>query len=249
MVGPPRPLHWVVMSDLMRLLEADPDLGRDLAPEQFQAASNELVVQTVEIPRGRWDVDEAWRQTRAELGLLIVEGVLLSEVTVGTRSSLEVLGSGDLIRPWPRDRHTPELEVTLRLTAPDTARVAVLDRHVMAQAMRWPSVLGQIGERSMGRTSSATLRLLIQQVVRIDERLLLALWGLAERFGRVTPGGVLVAVPLNHTMLAGLVGAHRPSVSHALSDLTQRGALERVEGGGWLLHGEFSPVALGTADA
>jgi hypothetical protein len=46
-------------------------------------------------------------------------------------------------------------------------------------------------------------------------------------------------------MLAGLVGAHRPSVSHALSDLTQRGALQRVDAGGWLLHGDFSTVALG----
>jgi CRP-like cAMP-binding protein len=230
---------------LVRLLEADADLGRELTPEQFAAACNDIVADTVEIQRGRWDADATWVETGAELGLLMVEGVVLSEVTVGTRSTLEVLGPGDVLRPWPRDRHSPELDVSVRVTATDTARVAVLDRHVIAHAMRWPSVLGQIGERLVGRASSATLRLLIQQVVRIDERILLALWGLAERFGKVTPEGVLVPVPLNHTMLAGLVGAHRPSVSHALSDLTQRGALERVEGGGWLLHGQFSPVALG----
>ncbi|HMJ34211.1 MAG TPA: helix-turn-helix domain-containing protein [Baekduia sp.] len=235
------------MSELVRLLEADPDLGRGLAPEQFETAGRELVATTLEVPRGRWDPTAQWAESDAQLGLLIVEGILLSEVSVGSRTSLEVLGPGDVVRPWPSDRHAPELDVHLRLTAPDGARLAVLDRHFIAQAQRWPSVLGQIAERAMGRTSSATLRLLIQQVVRIDERLLLALWGLAERFGKVTPGGVLVPVALNHTMLAGLVGAHRPSVSHALSDLTQRGALERVEGGGWLLHGEFSPVALGGA--
>jgi hypothetical protein len=233
------------MPDLVRLMEADPELGRELSPEQFAAASSELVATTVEVQRGRWDVSATWAETGAELGLLIVEGVLLSEVTVGTRSSLEVLGPGDLVRPWPRDRHAPQLDVQLRLMAPDRLRLAVIDRHVIGQALRWPSVLGQITDRSMGRTSSATLRLLVQQVVRIDDRILLALWGLSERFGKVTPDGVLVPVPLNHTMLAALVGAHRPSVSHALSDLTQRGALERVETGGWLLHGEFSPVALG----
>jgi CRP/FNR family cyclic AMP-dependent transcriptional regulator len=233
------------MSELVHLMEVDPELGRDLAPEQFDAACKALVATVVDVPRGRWDPATTWAESAAELGLLIVEGVLLSEVSVGSRSSLEVLGPGDVVRPWPRDRHTPQLDVQLRLTALDGVRFAVLDRHVIAQAQRWPSVLGQIAERAMGRTSSATLRLLVQQVVRIDERLLLTLWGLAERFGKVTPEGVLVPVPLNHTMLAGLVGAHRPSVSHALSDLTQRGALERVEGGGWLLHGEFSPVALG----
>jgi CRP/FNR family cyclic AMP-dependent transcriptional regulator len=233
------------MSDLVALLDADPELGRDLAPDQFDAAAREMMATTLEIPRGRWDPTPTWAESHPELGLLILEGVLLSEVTVGSRTSLEVLGPGDVVRPWPADRHAPQLEVALRLTAPEGARFAMLDHHVIAQAQRWPTVLGQIAQRAMGRTSSATLRLLIQQVVRIDERLLLALWGLAERFGKVTPEGVLVPVPLNHTMLAALVGAHRPSVSHALSDLTQRGALERVDGGGWLLHGEFSPVALG----
>jgi hypothetical protein len=229
------------MSEMVRLLEADPELGRDLAPEAFDMAAAALVARTMEISRGRWDIAAAWAESRAELGLLIVEGVLLSEVAVGQRTSLEVLGPGDLVRPWPARRFPPQVDVRLRVTAPGHARVAVLDAHVMAQAMRWPAILGQVTDRAMGRTSSATLRLLVQQVVRIDERLLLTLWGLAERFGKVTPDGVLVPVALNHTMLAGLVGAHRPSVSHALSDLSGRGALERVEGGGWLLHEEFLP--------
>ena len=237
------------MSELVRLLEADPEIGRDLAPEQFAVAERELVATGIDVPRGRWDLDAAWAESGAVLGLLVVEGVLLSEVAVGSRTSLELLGPGDVLRPWPAGRHAPELAVDLRVTAPDGARVAVLDGHVIAQGLRWPSVLGQIAERAMGRTSSATLRLLVQQVVRTDERLLLALWGLAERFGKVTPDGVLVPVALNHTMLAGLVGAHRPSVSHALADLTARGALERVEGGGWLLHGAFAPEALGRRPA
>ena len=229
---------------MVRLLEADPDLGRDLAPAAFDEALAGLVARAADIPRGRWDFAAAWAETKAELGLLLVEGVLLSEVSVGPRTSLEVLGPGDLLRPWPARRFPPQIDVRLKVTAPEHARVAVLDARVIAHALRWPAILGQVADRAMGRTSSATLRLLIQQVVRIDERLLLTLWGLAERLGKVTPEGVLVPVPLNHTMLAGLVGAHRPSVSHALSDLTERGALERVEGGGWLLHEEFSPEEL-----
>jgi CRP/FNR family cyclic AMP-dependent transcriptional regulator len=233
------------MSEHVLLLEVDPELGRELAPQSFAVAAKELVAPVLDVPRGRWDLAAAWAETGAVLGLLVVEGVLLSEVAVGTRTSLEVLGPGDLVRPWPAGRHAPQLDAHLRVTAPGPVRLAVLDRHVIAQGLRWPAVLGQVADRAMGRTSSATLRLLIQQVVRIDERLLLMLWGLAERFGKVTPHGVLVPLALNHTMLAGLVGAHRPSVSHALADLTERGALERVESGGWLLHGAFPPDALG----
>src|SRR3954462_525413 len=162
------------MSEMVRLLEADPDLGRELSPEAFEEAAAGLGARTVEVSRGRWDFPAAWTETNAELGLLNVEGVLLSEVAVGVRMSLEVLGPGDLLRPWPARRFPPQIEVIGRVTAPQDARLAVLDTHVIAQAMRWPSILGQVVDRSMGRTSSATLRLLIQQVVRIDERLLLA---------------------------------------------------------------------------
>ena len=62
--------------------------------------------------------------------------------------------------------------------------------------------MSQVTGRVMGRATSASLRLIVHQVVRIDDRVLVSLWGLAERFGRVTPEGVLVPLPINHTMMA-----------------------------------------------
>ena len=100
-------------------------------------------------------------------------------------------------------------------------------------------MLGEVTGRVMGRATSASLRLLINQVVRIDDRVLLSLWGLAERFGRVTPDGVLVPVPINHTMMARFVGAQRPTVSQAVGELVRRGDVVRLDDGGWLLKGSF----------
>src|SRR5918992_1202379 len=70
------------------------------------------------------------------------------------------------------------------------------------------------------------------------DRLLALLWCLAERWGRVVPGGVLVTLRLPHRTLAGMVGARRPSVTTALGQLMARGDIERRPDGSWLLRGQ-----------
>jgi CRP-like cAMP-binding protein len=71
---------------------------------------------------------------------------------------------------------------------------------------------------------------------RVEDRLLLTLWHLAERWGRVRPDAIAVPLPLSHQRLADLVGAHRPSVTTAMGDLVRSGAVSRSEGGIWMLH-------------
>jgi DNA-binding GntR family transcriptional regulator len=61
---------------------------------------------------------------------------------------------------------------------------------------------------------------------------------LAERWGRVTPEGVVVPLPLGHQRLADLVGASRQSVTTAMGGLTRDGAISRRDNGDWVLHGE-----------
>lgn len=233
------------MDGIVRLLEVDPDLGSGLEPEAFATAESEILVRTVEAPRGAWDLEQTWAATGAELALLMLDGVIARDAGVGRRVSLEVLGTGDALRPWPKDRHAEALKVRLRFNVMEPARFAILDGAFVQRAARWPVVIGQVTGRVMGRSTSATLRLLIHQVVRIDDRVLLSLWGLAERFGRVTPDGILVPVPINHTMMARFVGAQRPTVSQAVGELTRRGEVERLEDGGWLLKGDFPDRALG----
>ena len=67
-------------------------------------------------------------------------------------------------------------------------------------------------------------------------RLALLLWHLAARWGKVEPGGIRLALPLTHQLLGRLVGAERPSVSHALARLAHAG-LVTGHGDEWHLHG------------
>jgi hypothetical protein len=60
------------------------------------------------------------------------------------------------------------------------------------------------------------------------------MWLLAESWGQVTASGTVLPIELTHSALGGLIGARRPTVTLALSELSERGALVR-QAGGWLL--------------
>ena len=62
------------------------------------------------------------------------------------------------------------------------------------------------------------------------------LWHLAARWGKVEPAGIRLSLPLTHRLLGQLVGAERPSVSHALARLAEAG-LVTGRGDEWHLHG------------
>ena len=72
---------------------------------------------------------------------------------------------------------------------------------------------------------------------RVDMRLHMLFWHLADRWGRVRAHGTIVPLRLSHSVLADLVAARRPTVSSALSDLAER-ELVRPLDEGWLLSGE-----------
>ena len=77
----------------------------------------------------------------------------------------------------------------------------------------------------------------ISQQPRLDDRLWMLFWELADRHGKVHPDGVHVDLPLTHEVLSHLCGARRPSVSSALTKLAEQGRLER-NGRGWVLRGD-----------
>jgi hypothetical protein len=71
---------------------------------------------------------------------------------------------------------------------------------------------------------------------KLEIRLVLLLWHLAARWGRVEPTGIRLSLPLTHRLLGQLVAAERPSISHALSRLSHAG-LVTGSAGDWHLHG------------
>ena len=115
--------------------------------------------------------------------------------------------------------------------------VAVLDRRFAAElaaAPRSPRVLfDRLGERSIRLATTQA----ISQLTRVDRRLRALFWHLAERWGRVGGEGVDRPLALTHRILGQLVGARRPTVSTALSELAERDELVRRPDGSWLLRG------------
>jgi hypothetical protein len=119
----------------------------------------------------------------------------------------------------------------------DDVRLAVVDHGLAVRAAQWPEVFAALVDRAARRAERLVVMQAIGHLTRVDDRLLAMLWCLAERWGRVVPGGVAVNVRLPHRTLAGMVGARRPSVTTALGQLIARGDLERRPEGGWILRG------------
>lgn len=83
----------------------------------------------------------------------------------------------------------------------------MLDHDLVTGMTHWPQLGVELFARGTRRTHSLAVSLTIAHHQRVDDRLLLTLWHLAERWGRVRPEGISVPLPLSHQRLADLVGA------------------------------------------
>ena len=227
------------------LLDLDPDLG-ELMDDGRRAAARQALIATVHTLRpGPWDVERLRDAGPEHVGLLIVEGLVAREVVLSDNVSCELLGPGDLIRPW--QFHAEQLlRAEVRWTVLDSGRVAVVDRRLGSQLAQYPEVNAMLIDRLCERAQRLAVSQAISQLNGVDRRLLALFWQLAERWGKVVAGGVSVTLPLPHRLIAELVGARRPTVSTALGPLADRRTLTR-DGETWLLRGD--PVGIPTGEA
>jgi hypothetical protein len=161
--------------------------------------------------------------------------VIAVEVQVEDRTATELVGAGDLLQPPDRARDDL-LEHLYGWHVLVPARVAVLDAAFSERVRPWPQIALALLRRAGKRATDLDVQRAIACQPRLEVRLTLMLWHLAARWGRVEMGGIRLSLPLTHRMLGQLVGAERPSVSHALARLAQA---ELVTGRGneWHLHG------------
>src|SRR3954466_8065014 len=224
------------------LLELDPGLGELLAEDRREAAERELRVRMTTFGVGEWDGGRLADADPMRLGLLIAEGVLAREVVLGDTVSTELLGPGDILRPWHIEGPPELLPVTIRWNALSAIRLALIDRRAAAALGRYPEIGAVIIDRLSERGHRLGVTQAISQLNRVDRRLLALFWHLAERWGRVARDGIAVPLVLSHRLIGELVGARRPTVSTALADLARDGQLGRRDDGTWLLTGE--PVSV-----
>ncbi len=220
------------------LLELDPELGQLLTAERREAATHELRVRVSTFPVGEWDGGRLAEADPMHLGLLIVEGVLAREIVLGDTVSTELLGPGDILRPWHIGGPPELLAVSVRWNALSAVRLGLVDRRTTVALGRFPEIGAVIVDRLSERAQRLAVTQAISQLNRVDRRLLALFWHLAERWGRVARDGIAVPLVLSHRLIGELVGARRPTISTALAELARDGQLVRREDGTWLLTGE-----------
>jgi hypothetical protein len=229
----------------IRVLEAQPDLTEGLDAEQTMVARRHAVAVLETLEPGPWT--PSFEATPGAIGLLVIDGVLARDVRIGGRWASELLGPGDLLRPWDHDDGSDaSIESPSAWNVLERTRLAVLDERFARIVGRWPEVTAGLFSRTVRRARGMAIMLAISNLTRVDERVVAVMWHLADRWGHVTPEGVVVPVPLTHEMIGKLVGAHRPSVTSALGELQRGGRLTRRDDG-WLLHGEPPRLADGLA--
>lgn len=228
----------------VHVLDADPDLGASLPAAQLPEARSRLVARVQVVSQGPW-IDARTQATRpGHLGLLVLDGVVSRELLMDDNISSELLGQGDLIRPWQTPAPSRLLQAEVRWTVLQTARLAVFGPSFARALAQFPEVNSALIDRVTERANRVALGQAISQLNGVDGRVLALFWHLAERWGRMTSKGVMMPLALPHRIIAQLVGARRPTVSTAIARLVEQGAIERRSGGTWLLHGD--PVGLPT---
>ena len=224
----------------VEVLRIDPGLGEALTAVERPRAQAAARARAIDVGAGRWDVPLAPDRFRGWLGLLVLEGLLARHVEIEAMAWTELLGPGDLLQPWTHVNETAStLPAEARYEVVEPARLAVLDRNFALRIAPWPELTAALLARAIERTRWLTYHLAAGQPARIDERVWMALWHLADRFGHVTPRGVeLVLSGLTHEVLAVMLGARRPTVSAALRRLAELGLITQQRRGAWLLHGD-----------
>jgi len=221
---------------ICRVLQEDPDLAEAIPSEMRQRAIDECIAPALRLHRGSWG-NEGADLLRTGIGLLVLDGLLIRRVGVDGRFGAELLGDGDLLRPWQGEDVQPTLPHTTRWRVVQPSRIAVLDVRAAARFARYPELTGRLVGRALERSRNLAVNMAIVHHARIEVRLHMLFWHLAERWGRVGTQGLTVALKLTHAVLADLVAAHRPSVSGALAELSKRGLVQPHDRG-WLLTGE-----------
>jgi CRP/FNR family transcriptional regulator, cyclic AMP receptor protein len=230
------PLH---PAGRVALLDVDPDLAGSRRGADLERLRDRLTAPVYRLAVGA--LPEPPTQSRdGHLGFLVLKGLLLYEVSACGRSTAELLGPGDLVRPWGSELAS-SLESEVRWSVLEQVLLADLGTVASSRASESGEVFEVLVKRCADRAEAAAIQRSITAHVRVDVRVLAYLWHLADRFGVVVPGAVKLDVPLTHAVLARLVGARRPTVTTALQRLMQLGYLRR-EARVFVLVGDASAV-------
>jgi hypothetical protein len=233
-------------SALCHPLREDPELAEIIPPDRRQQAIEQCTASELRLASGPGTA-QALPPIEGGVGLLVMGGLLIRRVGIDGRFGAELLGEGDLLRPWQGEHDSPLLPLETGWSVVHPVRLAVLDEDFSQHFMSYPELAACFVARATQRARNLAVNMAIVHQARVDVRLRMLLWHLAGRWGRVRSDGTAVPLRLTHSVLAELVAARRPTVTSALSDLARRELVRPVKDA-WLLYGD-PPVELLDFDA
>ena len=92
-----------VLIDTSQVLLEDAELAQSLRGERLTTATRECVARAIHVPAGPWSPRHDIDGMHFGIGLLMLDGLLVRRVGVAGRFGAELLGDGDLLRPWQQD--------------------------------------------------------------------------------------------------------------------------------------------------
>ena len=220
---------------VVRVLDHDPDLMRDLDVEAAAAARVYALARGYVLDNGHWTPPRA-SQCAGAIGLLLLDGLMTRCVTVKGITCPELLGQGDVVRPWEELTAFSDGERTTSWRVLKPVTFAVLGDRFAETIRRWPSIGTALLTRSIDRSRWLGLQMAVPQVRRADDRLRLLMGDLAGRWGKVTPYGVVLPLPLTNQLLAELTCLRRPTVSSTMTRLARTGEIVRRPRAGFVLN-------------
>ncbi len=122
----------------------------------------------------------------------MLDGLLVRQTEVDGLRCCELLGPGDLLRPWDETGTDATFESSAHWRVLQPTRIALLDAGFARRAARWPSLTAELLQRTVARSRSLSVLLALTQARRADVRLRTLFWHLADRWGRVTPNGIVL---------------------------------------------------------
>ena len=221
---------------MVRVLDEDLELAAAIDPGRRRQARIRAIAPLIEVPQGSWEPPSLPRQPGRDLGLLVLSGLVSRDIELAGRCFVELRGPEDLLRPWDDAADVTSISARPTWTVREPMRLAWLDGDFASETAAWPGITSALLERATRRARMLSVRLVILEMRHVHLKVLLLLWHLADRWGRVTSEGVRLNLELTHEMIASMIGAHRTSVTLAVRKLRDEGRITR-DRRGWLLVG------------
>lgn len=218
-----------------------PDMAEKLDHEERGATERALVVPLLRT-QDEYLATELVRHAADAFNFVLVEGTVLKETTLRARSALELLGPGDVLAPPVSATRQLDLRTVSRYVGLGDVSIATLGTQFARVAARWPQVSDYLHGQIAEQAHRASAHLAVLHLSRAEDRILALFADLGDRFGRVSPDGILIDLPLSHELIGRLTASRRPTTTLALKSLHDQGLLTRLTEHSWkLAYGDTSP--------